>query len=98
MFNLVPHGFFNMKNKNKIIRFFFGKKHECNGLVMSEEFYFFFKRDGRKEKKSSFIFTQHVRMFVFFSEPKAKQKIQNSIKGRVHLINPLNKNTSPYPP
>jgi hypothetical protein len=38
------------------------------------------------------------RYFFFSPNQKAKHKIQNSIKGRVHLIKPLNKNTSPYPP
>jgi hypothetical protein len=37
------------------------------------------------------------RYFFFSPNQKAKHKIQNPIKGRVHLIKPLNKNTSPYP-
>jgi len=50
--------------------------------------------EGRRKKVVSYLLNMSGCLF-FSPNSKAKQKIQNSIKGRVHLIKPLNKNTSP---
>jgi hypothetical protein len=67
---------------------------------MSGEFFFLNLKEteGKRKKKRFLSYLLNMSRYFFFSpNQKAKHKIQNPIKGRVHLIKPLNKNTSPYP-